>query len=742
MKTKSGEISKVRTFRAYQYGFEENSLTSVITFGLLYPLLLLPVSNPANHRIFQPFIYIPLVILLSARAFMVLKGKKKKSHYNISTVLIVLSGLFFPILYVMEIYSPHRDTDLMIVLPIWLIGIASAASVAMYKRYLMLILYLIEMLILPSIVLLIGPKTDNSLIFSIAFFILFVYMSYYSWKNNRIHNSLLKEKKRNEDYSRELALSKKTLENTNYELRKALYEANEATRAKSEFLANMSHEIRTPMNGIIGVVELLQGQENDEDKLNLLKIIDDSAQSLLGLINDILDFSKIEAGKLVITEQEFNIYNLVESIIDRFALKAFNKNIELLFYIEEDVPPVLIGDDSRINQIITNLLGNAIKFTNEGQVYLHVKNIETNGDKITLKFSIEDTGIGIAEDKIDKIFESFIQEDSSTGRKFGGTGLGTTISKRLVELMHGKIWAKSPNPNNKINNNRGAVFEFTLCLKVSEKTKKPTPLPPLEMTDIKAVVIDDNPTNLKIISLFLDKWGVKYFTTESQDEAVKYINENKVDLLISDFSMPGKTGIELIKKIKSNERNPDLKTIIISSDTINTNATIAKENNIDVLIYKPVKQSSLYNAIQKAFSRRPVKSTRSTKVKIGMIADADKYKVLLVEDNLINQKVAYRIFQTLGFDIEVAENGKKALEFVLRKKYDIIFMDYQMPVMNGIEATQTIRKWKIDTPIIALTANAMKGDKEKFLEAGMTDYISKPFKSGELLEILNKHLLK
>jgi signal transduction histidine kinase/DNA-binding response OmpR family regulator len=740
--TENKEVESKQSSFLYQKGLEENSLISVLTLTLLYWLLTLAADNPSGHPAFGPAFYLPFGVLMFFRILFIIFAPDKKIFINISIFLVILSGIFFPLIYVTEIFRPEPDTNLLIVLPIWLIGIVSAAALAMYKRYFMLVAYLVEMLLFPIVILLIHPDVPNSTIFSIAFGALFVYLAYYSKKNNKIHNQLIKEKRLNEEYASELIQHKKAVEDANYELRKALYEAREATKAKSEFLANMSHEIRTPMNGIIGVVELLQAGEDDEDKLNLLKIIDDSAQSLLGLINDILDFSKIEAGKLIITDNEFAIRELVESIVDRFALKAFNKGIELLFYIEEDVPDILIGDDSRINQVITNLLGNAIKFTEDGQVYLHIKMIEKENDTAILKFSIEDTGIGIADDKIDKIFESFVQEDGSTSRKFGGTGLGTTISKRLVELMNGKIWVKSPNPNNKINNNRGAVFEFTLPLKISKQNSGQATPPILNLGNIDVLVLDDNATNLKIVSLFLEKWGIKHFTTTNQEEALKYIEENKPDLLISDYSMPESNGLDFIKTLRKAKATCNVKTIIISSDTVNTNNKIARENNIDVLLYKPIKQSALYNAIQKAFSQHPVKASQTTRQSLKKIEGAENYKILLVEDNLINQKVAYRIFQSLGFDIEIAENGKIALEYVMQKTYDIIFMDYQMPVMNGIEATQTIRKWKINTPVIALTANAMKGDREKFLEAGMDDYISKPFKSDELLRILNKYLTK
>ena len=725
-----------------QSEFEENSLISIIVYALLYISLIFAVDNPSLHSAFSPYFYIPFSVLMVLRMLLVFFAKESKLINIISSLLILLSASFYALIYISEIYTNIPGNNLMIVLPIWIIGIASAAAMALYKKFNMLLAFLFIMLIVPVVFLLLNPDSNNNILFGTAFTLLFFYLAFYAYKNYKIYIQLVEEKRQNEEYAVELVNNKNDLITANSELKLALETANEATRAKSEFLANMSHEIRTPMNGIIGIVELLQDQETDADKINMLNIIDTSAQSLLGLINDILDFSKIEAGKLVIIYDEFDVYDLVESVIDRFALKAFNKGIELLFYIEEDVPPKLFGDESRINQVITNLLGNAVKFTEDGQVYLHVKVIEKLKDEVVLKFSIEDTGIGIADDKLSRIFDSFIQEDGSTSRKFGGTGLGTTISKKLVELMNGKIWASSPNPNNKINKNRGSVFAFTLTCKINKNSSKRIPMPVPDMAKIDVIVLDDNPTNLKIISLFLNKWGIKHKGSTSQDEVYNYIKDYKPDLLISDYSMPDANGIDFINKVRAGINVPHMKTILASSDTVNTNMKIIKDNNIDGLLYKPLKQSALFNMIQQVFSNAPIKSKKPIKQNIQKIENAEKYKILLVEDNLINQKVAFRIFQSMGFQIEIAENGKVALQYILDKTYDMIFMDYQMPVMNGIETTIAIRKWKIDTPIIALTANAMKGDKEEFIAAGMNDYISKPFNSAELLAVLNKYLIK
>ncbi|OIP02676.1 MAG: hypothetical protein AUJ98_00540 [Bacteroidetes bacterium CG2_30_33_31] len=729
-----------KSLRLYQKGFEENSIISILTYMVLYLILTFAVQNTEGNPIFMAGIYIPYFAILIVRLIMIFFSKVNNSAIITSVILILLTGIFWPMLYIIEVYQNIPNDKLLIVLAVWIVGISSAASMALFKRYKLLVFYLAEMLLIPFVILIIHP-VDFSVPFSIAFFLLFLYMAYYSRKNYIMHHQLIHEKIRNEEYSKDLLISQQNLHTSNIELRLALTRAKEATKAKSEFLANMSHEIRTPMNGIVGVVELLQGQENNEENISLLKIIDDSAQSLLGLINDILDFSKIEAGKLEIIKDDFNIQKLTESIIDRYAFKTFNKGVELIFFIDKDVPLNLVGDDNRINQVITNLLGNSIKFTSNGQIFLNITKVESSETDVVLKFSIEDTGIGIAKEKLDKIFESFTQEDGSTSRKYGGTGLGTTISKMLVELMGGQIWAKSPNPNNVVNNLPGSIFEFTIPFKISKKIEnKPDSQP--DFSKLSIIVLDDNNTNLKIISLILNQWNIRHFVTNNQDDAFAYIKENRPDIILSDYSMPESNGLEFIARLRQNIPDLKLKTILLSSDNVNVNKKIADENGIDFLLYKPIKQSSLYNSILKALDKQIIKNSDTPRLKLEKIAYAENYKILLVEDNLINQKVAYRIFQSLGFEIEIAENGKVAIEYVLQKSYDLIFMDYQMPVMNGIEATIAIRKWKIETPIIALTANAMKGDKELFLSSGMNDYISKPFKISELLELLNKYLLK
>ena len=726
--------------RLYQKGFEENALISVLMFFLLYLILFPQVPDTSLHPSLQPFVYLPFLFVCLLRVILIFIAQDTPRFQKITSFVVALSAAFWPLFYVLEMYADVAENTLLIIYPIWIIGIASAAAIALYKRYRLLQIYMAELLIVPSIFSLFNT-IPNHLLFGAAFFLLYLYLAYFSKKNYLIYQRLIEETQINEEYVEQLYLSKKSLEQTNKELIEAAAEAREATRAKSEFLANMSHEIRTPMNGIIGAAELLDGRIKNEENRSLLKIISDSATSLLNLINDILDFSKIEAGKLDIVEEKFNLQEIIESIVDRFAIKAFKQDIELIFYIDDDVPLQLKGDDARISQVLTNLLGNAVKFTNEGQVFLGVSLEKMSGKTAEIKFTIEDSGIGIKPEKLDFIFESFTQEDGSTSRRFGGTGLGTSISKMLVELMGGRIWATSPNPHNTINDNAGSVFTFIVPVEVCQETAVSTLTPKVDdLKKYRALVVDDNATNLKIMSMMLEGWGINHFVTSDLQEALLKLRDSDFDFIISDFSMPEMDGATFIKQARQVSRKQNIKAIVASSDTIHIDQEVTRSQGIDKVIFKPLKQSLLYNSILEVLNISVNEKEDDDAYDDTYIADADRYSILLAEDNLVNQKIAEAVFNSLGFSIWIADDGKKAVELARKGNYDIIFMDYQMPEMNGIEATMAIRELGLTTPIIALTANAMQGDREMFLESGMNDYMSKPFKIDELIAILKKWL--
>ncbi|MFW6351677.1 MAG: response regulator [Bacteroidota bacterium] len=503
----------------------------------------------------------------------------------------------------------------------------------------------------------------------------------------------------------------------------------EANKAKSEFLANMSHEIRTPMNGIIGATELLGQTRLSRDQQNIVAIIGRSCDNLLNIINDILDFSKIEAGKMKIENYSFNIRSTVDYLLDQMAFRSHDKNLELIASVEETIPSHLIGDEGRLIQIIINLMGNSVKFTQEGEVVLKV-NLERQDDQqLLVHFAIEDSGIGIPPEKREKIFESFTQADGSTTRKYGGTGLGTSISKMLVELMGGKIWVESPNPNFAWSKeNPGSVFHFTLPFKIDRKHRGNEFENP-KMKSVKALIVDNHKTNLLLLKKAFHNWGITPVAVSDEKSALNYLMKDpKFDLILIDshiFSNNNESIIGEIKKIV-----PTIKTLLFSSQ----NKHQFKE--FDIVLEKPIKHTELYLTInQLLFGENPDHNHS-----IAISQQKNNKRVLLVEDNLINQKITKKMMERIGLSTSISNNGQEALDLVLKDNeiFDVILMDIQMPVLNGLDATRELRKAGVTTPIIAMTANVLKGDREACLEAGMNDYIGKPVKLNDLQNTIRK----
>ena len=510
----------------------------------------------------------------------------------------------------------------------------------------------------------------------------------------------------------------------------------ESNKAKSEFLANMSHEIRTPMNGIIGATDLLNKTRMTKEQQNIMSIISRSGQNLLNIINDILDFSKIEAGKMKIESYSFNLWSTINYLIEQMSYKADQKGIQLLANISETVPPVLIGDEGRVIQILVNLVGNSVKFTSEGEVVVRAEVEQQKGTDIVLHFSIEDSGIGIPQEKIEKIFESFTQADGSTTRKYGGTGLGTSISKMLVELMGGKIWAESPNPNFAWSkDNPGSIFHFTLPLLI-DKNNTAWERRSERFKDLTAVVVDNHKTNILLTKKVLNNWGVNTFEAEDDKQALKIVEENKdINLMLIDTGLLPNNGHQYLIGLK--KKNPKIKYILIVSENKNF-----LTDGLDVehyVIQRPLKQNNLYGGLEILFGSDSMKHT----------FDEEQFKekiknkiVLLVEDNLINQKIAEKMLNRIGLKTKIANNGGEAVEMIINKKetVDLIFMDIQMPVLNGLDTTIELRKQEVNIPIVAMTANAMQGDREICIESGMNDYIGKPVKMDDLTDILDRWL--